>query len=1374
MGRKYAQPLQNREREGAASKTSLFVSTLELAILFSLALFSSAAQARTVLPTSLPAGLVKPPVIDKQDIRFNRLTASGESLQSRIWSIAQDNYGFLWLGTSDGLYRYDGYTLKRYPHELHSPNSVSDDTVVMVYKDRAGLLWICTKFGGLDRFDPTHETFQHYRHQPDNPRSLSDDSVNCAYEDPLGSLWVGTNDGLDRLDRPTGTFVHYKHNPQDPGSLSNNSVNAVLEDRHGNLWVGTKWGLNRLDRTTSHFSRFLHDPANPNSLGHNYVGRVREDHSGILWLASTLGSGLSALDVNTGKFTRYSFHAEEPGEQSVVGVNSTFEDADGMLWLSTVDRGLLKLDRDRKTFIRYSKAPGDPNSLPHDTVHVVFEDAEGMMWVGTQSGLCRFPRTPPAFVDYKHSADNPNSLHDNMIWSVQEDSKGFLWIGTEDGLDRLDRSAGRFTLYRHDPKDAHSLSYGKVAAIREDRSGALWFGTYGGGLDRFDPKTEKFIAYRHEPGNPRSLGSDSVLSLLTGSKGVLWVGTQGGGLNRFDPKTGNFKAYWSESIDIDSLLLALFEDRAGLLWVGTQGQGLYRFDPKTEQFTHYDHDSEDPRSLSQNKVNAIREDRQGRLWIGTENGLNQMDRSRGTFTAFTTKDGLPDNAIKAILEDNRGYLWLATHNGLSRFDPATRTFHNYFESDGLASNFLNPYAEEDSCQSQDGEIVLGSSDGLTTFYPGRISVDSYVPPVALTEFQLFNTPVRPGKKSPLSRPIWATDSLTLAHDQSIFTLEFAALSYAAPERNRYRYRLDGLEKQWNEVDSGRRRATYTSLPAGTYLFRVQGSNNDGVWNSKGVTLAITVLPPWWATWWFRSIAGLVIVGLILAAYRSRVKGLRLQTARLERQIAERTYELQIAKDAAEKANGAKSTFLANMSHELRTPLNAILGFSNLMRSSAGIPVKERQSLDIINRSGEHLLSLINDVLDMAKIDAGRTVLQSAPLDLRELVRGVLDLMRLRAEEKGLELFFEQSSGLCHSIWGDAEKLRQVLLNLVGNAVKFTERGSVTVRLEGEQCGDLQVPLRIEVQDTGAGISQEERDRIFEPFVQVGQVSSQKGTGLGLAITKQFIELMGGTIQVESTPGEGSLFRVEITVQKADEAEHAKPRNTWGRIIGLEPGQPEYRVLIVEDQLENWLLLRTLLESAGFLVQVSEDGPSGIEQFRTWRPQFIWMDWRLPGMDGLEVTRRIRLLDGGRDVKIAVLTASAFTEHRAEAEAAGVDDFVRKPFQADEIFDCLERHLGVRYTYDDTTIETPGIAALYKPDAALRQADLAALPEELRTELADALVLLDIDRIARAASRISERDAALGHALLQYTQRCAYSSILQALRSVESIQAESAI
>jgi signal transduction histidine kinase/CheY-like chemotaxis protein len=655
-------------------------------------------------------------------------------------------------------------------------------------------------------------------------------------------------------------------------------------------------------------------------------------------------------------------------------------------------------------------------------------------------------------------------------------------------------------------------------------------------------------------------------------------------------------------------------------------------------------------------------------------------------------------------------------------------------------------------------MVFASPNSVTVFDPDQVAPNAYAPPAVLTEMLLFNRPVGLGGKSPLEKPIWAANVMTLHHDQSIFTLEFAALSYLDPEKNRYRYRLLGLERDWNEVDSRQRLATYTNLSPRNYVFQLQGSNNDGVWNPKITTLAITVLPPWWATWWFVSIAGLTISAIVYAAHRSRIRGLQLAGIRLETQVAERTRELEIAKDAAERANKAKGSFLAHMSHELRTPLNSILGFSAIVRDAPELSEKHREDLATVCRSGEHLLGLIDAVLDTAKIEAGRATISHTSFDLDELVGECIIMMRLRASDKGLLLTLHSDPAVPRFVRSDAGKLRQVLLNLVGNAVKFTEAGGVTVRLNARRADARQdIRLILEVEDTGIGIAPEDQARIFDAFVQADQASSQKGTGLGLSITREFVQMMGGTIHLESSIGKGSLFRAELPVQQVEEAEAVAPADSRGQVSALAPGQPGYRILIVEDKKENWLLLQRLLVDAGFEVQVAENGVRGIELFRAWQPHLIWMDVRLPVMGGLEATRRIRALEGGQRVRIVALTASAFAQQREEVLAAGLDDFLRKPFRREDIFDCMSRHLGVQYVYKEGPRTRPA-----GPVAALRPEAISQLPEILRKELAEALVSLDAEPIREVIGRVSREDAQLGEVLSRLASRFAYTEILDAL------------
>jgi signal transduction histidine kinase/CheY-like chemotaxis protein len=492
--------------------------------------------------------------------------------------------------------------------------------------------------------------------------------------------------------------------------------------------------------------------------------------------------------------------------------------------------------------------------------------------------------------------------------------------------------------------------------------------------------------------------------------------------------------------------------------------------------------------------------------------------------------------------------------------------------------------------------------------------------------------------------------------------------------------------------------------------------------------------------------------------------LREHQEHLEELVRQRTAELEEARDQAQIASQSKTAFLANMSHELRTPLNAILGFSNLLRNGE-LAERQRKDLDIINRSGEHLLTLINGVLDLARIEAGLTETEIGPCNPRSIAGHVAEMMRVRAGEKNLALLVTESPEFPHTVRMDGAKLRQILINLLGNAVKYTERGIVTLRLHARPDGDQCLLLKFEVEDTGIGIPTEDQSRIFDSFVQLGGQRNQKGSGLGLSITRQFVKLMDGTIEVESIPGKGSRFRVELPADPATEPEVRPSLVEWREITGLETGQPDYRILIVENEEENRVLLQRLLQGAGFQVRMVGDGARGVEMFQQWQPHFIWMDLRMPVMDGREATRCIRALEGGREVKIAIVTASAFASEREEVLASGVDDFIRKPYRPSEIFDCMARHLGLRYRFGVPSTPTESASV------ALRPEDLNALPKELQTELANALVALDVERTLQIIRRVSEHNAELAGALSYFAGRLAYTPILDALESCRSAGSE---
>jgi signal transduction histidine kinase/ligand-binding sensor domain-containing protein/DNA-binding NarL/FixJ family response regulator len=1254
--------------------------------------------------SEIPVGLTSPQITGSRaekpaqapgphaspSLRFTNLSVADGLSNSDVRAIAQDPQGFMWFGTwLGGLNRYDGYDFKVYKHDSQDEHSLGDDSVRALYVDHTGTLWVGLNGGGLDRYDQKTDSFVHYRHREGDPTSLPQDNVPAISEDESGTLWVGTmaGGGLSRFDRTSGTFFTYRF---DAGVLD------IQPDRRtGLLWVATLGaGVSVLDRSTDRFTRYTNDPDDPASLSNNTVLGIFQDRAGTLWF-STQG-GLNRLDARTHTFVRY---LNDPKNATSLGDNfvlSTYEDRTGRFWVVTSANGLNLMDRGRGTFTRYLNDPHDPTSLSSNVISSpAVEDTTGGLWIGTRSvGVDRLAGEADRFTTYRHSPRDPDSPGGDAVTALLAGSAGDLWIGTDNSLDRFD---GRtFTHYVNNPRDPGSLNTGGARFVARDARGSVWTSTYGGGLSRLDG--QRFTHFRHDPKNPGSLAIDNISSIVPDARGGLWVGVHGRGIDYFDGKRFNhFPADPKNPTGLpDPYVLPILLDHHGMLWIATASMGLVRLDTKTKKFTTYLMDPEQPGSQAVNWLEDLYFDGT-LLWGASPTGLFRFDPAAGRFTHhYTEKDGLASNTVVSVTGDALGHVWIGTVKGLSRLDPAQGTFRNYDMHDGLQGNEFSSHSRT---RAPDGRLFFGGVNGFSAFYPDALPDNPNPPPVVLTDFELFNKPVRIGaKESPLRQAVNVTSNLTLRHDQSVFRLRFAALNYTVPQKNRYAYKMEGFDQDWQYTDATRRFATYTNLDPGEYTFRVRASNNDGIWNERGTSLAITILPPWWQTWWFRTLTGVLLVSLLAAGYSYRVRSLRRRTVELESQVTERTQEMQAAKEQADTAreqadtaNRAKSVFLANMSHELRTPLNAILGYADILRRRPGDTETLVDGLGIIEQSGEHLLTLINDVLDLAKIEAGKMEYVPAPFPLPTFLRQIIDIVRARAGAKDLSLAYEPLSPLPDTVVADEKRLRQVLLNLLGNAVKFTDQGHVTLRvIAADDGGGIEdetperpdarpspvIRLTFEVEDTGIGIAPDQLERMFQPFEQVSEVQRRaEGAGLGLAISQQIVQLMGSQLQVRSEPGRGSTFWFDVSLPVTPSPAPEEPL-PCPHIVGYRGARQ--RVLVADDKEYNRRLLVDLLQPLGFEVRTVDDGQQAIDVTREWHPDVVLMDLVMPVKTGLEATREIRRQPARRDIAIIAVSASVLEADEHKSRSAGCDAFLRKPVKTAELLDVLGAHLNLTW------------------------------------------------------------------------------------------------
>lgn len=1196
-------------------------------------------------------------MVGQSPIAFRQLSKKEGLSQSSVLAITQDNSGFLWFGTKNGLNKYDGYQFITYHHNLSANSLVSNDIRALYFDKKMNTLWVGTT-AGLCRFRPEYGDFVNYEKLTDVHKNNS--VIHTFFRDSKDRLWIGTSNGLYLHKAETDSFIRFAAEKNIPHTLSDNEIKVIHEDKKSILWFGSISGLDTLENNNKDIFKFGRIPQTERFPDH-HIKALLEDKAGNFWIG-TQQKGLFFWNRQTNEIKSYEAGLNKTNTVSNNNIRKMIWGKDGKIWIGTF-KGLNRFSPNQQKFEYFFHNPSIPTSLSHSSVRSLFIDESNSLWVGTYFGGISFlNKKNNRFINFKQ---HQNNISNNIVSCFAEDALGNWWVGTEGGgLNYYDRTTTKIKTYIHESNNPNSIASNNIKHLLLDNN-QLWIGTYEGGLNVMDLRTKQIQRFPFDDNNSFSTSNNNVYSLYK-QDNLLWVATHGGGLDILDlhqKKTYNYTHSSSDNNTISSdITRTLLVTRNGEKWIGTENglnkmivdnQGL----PKA--FKRY---------LLKKNIYIIMEDIAENIWVGTySNGLYKLPKGSNRFENINRKNGLPGNSIFGILEDENHNLWISTNNGISKYNPIEKSFTNYSYSDGLDNIEFNFNAYY---KTRAGEMLFGGTNGLTLFKPKDIFPSEFIPPVVLTNLKVQNQEIVVQKNGILTKVLNETSEITLPYNQASFSISFASLDYFNPENNLYAYKLEGLDKDWI-TKVGQTEVTYTIQKPGSYLFRLKGGNSDGLWNPTEKKLKIIVLPPPWRSSLAYFIYALLLIGLGLAA----LWFLRLRhRLRLE----------QVTKQKQKEVHEIKVRFFTNITHEFRTPLTLILGQLDELTAKKSLNGNSMNKLFEVKKNANRLLNLVNQLLTFRKLETDYIQIKAAKQNIVVILDEIIQSFKNTALDRSIQLSFHKPNDEI-LLWFDRDKLEKVFYNLLSNAFKFTEdRGEITLSIEEHKAFII-----ISLQDNGKGIAPEFHEQIFKRFYEsdVPVQRTIKGSGIGLAISKQMVELHSGEITVDSQKGAGATFSVKLPLGnhhfKASELINLEKEAIQGSKRSLKYIRPTFpeivsenknkkllpenalKLLIIEDNEEVLAYIASIF-SDDYQIKTALNGNIGYKIATKFQPDLIISDIRMPEMDGLEFCKKIKKDLQTSHIPIILLTANAAQEVKVDGLKIGADDYVTKPFDAKEL------------------------------------------------------------------------------------------------------------